>query len=587
MEFDILILNATIVDGLGTPASAGSIGISGDRIAAIGDLDGATAPAGRIIDAAGLVVCPGFIDPHSHADLTLHLYPLAENLVMQGITTFVGGNCSLAPAPIAGSDYTKELTSMTGVSLEPEWKTYEEWLARLDEIGPSLNVVPLAGHTPVRLAVMGSDFKRLATPAEIRSMQGLLEEAMRAGARGFSTFGDSSPCEAAVAELVEATEPVEVTELLKTTARCGGLYVPHTRHIDSQWYSDDPEEYGYGIYHGPVEEAWVGRYRGYLQVIELSRQVGIPLHIAHLAPAFIMPQPHPCYLDESAALATLEIIDRALDQGVDVTFDTIPSSSSIASERALLGEFQSFTGSRPNAGELFRTEDFRNEIKRKRDAGRLKLGMVHTKADPYWSDCFKVSRCKDQALVGMAVGDIAAERGQDPLDVLFDILAEDPEAAWFQFMDKRLMPAAVSILLQHPAAMPGSDMIAFPGGTEADQSSSASLFGGKPPAIGFGLFAHYLGTYVRQEKILSLEEAVRKATSFPASRFGIRDRGKLVPGAYADLLLIDPDRIAMKGDFKNPARPPDGIECVVVNGQVVYEHGTHTGARPGRVLRRS
>jgi N-acyl-D-amino-acid deacylase len=465
-----------------------------------------------------------------------------------------------------------------GVTLKPEWNTFDQWLVWIQQRDISLNYVPLAGHAPIRLAVMGEDFKRPATQAEIESMKGLLEDAMRAGARGFSTFGDPSPCEAASFQ--------EILELVKIAARCGGIYVPHTRHIDSQWASDDPNEYGYGIFHGPVEDAWVGRYRGYLEAIDLSRQAGIPLHIAHLSPAYIIPQPHPSYLDEGSAMATLEIIDRALNDGIDLTFDTIPCSSSIASERSLIDEFQSFIGSDPTPVEkLFRSEKFRLRIKQARDIGRLKLGMVHTKADPFWSDCFKISNSANTAYEELAVSEIASERKQDPLDTLFDLLVEDSTTTWFQFKDKRLMPAAVRMLIQHPSAMPGSDMIVFPMEKEKEPKQPAKVFGAQPPAIAFGLFAHYLETYVRNEKVLSLEEAVRKATSFPANRFNLQDRGRLVPGAFADLVLFDPEHIGMAGDYRNPVQPPDGIEMVVVNGRIVYQHRTHTNARPGRVLR--
>ncbi|MBN1315178.1 MAG: amidohydrolase family protein [Anaerolineales bacterium] len=580
MEFDILIRNAIIVDGLGTPAYPGAVGITGARITDIGNLEeqGSEIQASSSIDGTGLVACPGFIDPHSHADLTLGQHPLAENLVMQGITTFVGGNCSLAPAPIANPAYGQALAEMVGVTIEPAWKTFDQWLAWIQQTGVSLNYVPLAGHAPIRLAIMGDDFKRPAMRAEIESMKNLLEDAMQAGARGFSTFGDPGPCEAAALE--------EILKLVETAAHYGGIYVPHTRHIDSQWVSSDPDEYGYGIFHGPAEDAWVGRYRGYLEAIEISRRAGIPLHIAHLAPAFIIPQPHPSYLDESAALATLEIIDQALNKGIDVTFDTIPCSSSIASERLLLDEFRPFIGANsPPVEALFQSEGFRSRIKQRRDAGRLKLGMVHTKADPYWFDCFKISRCTYSTVETLTVGEIATGRKRDPLDILFDLLADDPTTTWFQFIDKRLMPAAVRILLQHPAAMPGSDMIVFPPEQEAGSKTPAKVFGAQPPAIAFGLFADYLETYVRKEKVFGLEEAMRKATSLPAGRFNIRDRGKLVPGAFADLVLFDPERIKMAGDYQQPAQPPDGIELVLVNGRVTYQQQTHTGARPGRVLR--
>jgi N-acyl-D-amino-acid deacylase len=575
-QYDLIIRDATIVDGTGSAAYEGSVAVKGERISAIGDVKG---DAAQVIDAAGRVVCPGFVDPHNHADMTILQHPLAENLVMQGITTFVGGNCALSPAPIKDVDVLLGLMGLHKVDLDLDWRTFGQWLSKLDRTGISLNYVPLVGHSAVRTAVLGNDFKRTASAGEIEEMQGYVAEAMESGAFGFSTFLDPSPGEYAALE--------EVIALARVAGQYGGLYAPHTRHIQSQWPSDDPEEYGYGIFHGPAEDVWVGRYRGYLEAIEISRQAGLPLHIAHLSTAFHTPQPHADDLDAAAAQATLDIIDSANAEGLDVTFDTIPISSSIGSERPLVNEF---VGSRNIAlawlNELgaegfvegLRTGDLREKIKSVYDAGRLKLGMIHTKADPYWMDCFTILRCANKAYEGMTVGAIAAQRKADPVDVVLDILAEDPHATWVQHMDRRMLPAVIPVFLQHPRGMPCTDMVAFPREPEPE---------GKPAAIAYGLYAHYIGTYVRDEPALSLEEAIKKATSLPAQRFGLKNRGVLSPGAYADIVLFDLDSIRMAGDFMDPAQPPEGIATVLVNGTVVWDGKKHTNARPGKALRRN
>ena len=582
-QYDVVIRETTIVDGSGRPAFKGSIGVRGERIAAVGDVAG---KGGREIDGAGLVTCPGFVDPHSHADLFILDRPYAENLVMQGITTFVGGNCGQSPAPLDDASQAGVSAQQLKVDINVDWRTFGEWLSKVETNGISPNYAPLVGHNTVRAAVMGADFKREATASEVESMKALVHDSMRSGAFGLSSFFDPGPGEYAAVE--------EIVELAKVVGAYGGLYVPHTRHIQSQWPSDDPEEFGYGIYHGPLQDVWVGRYRGYVEAIEISRQAQVPLHIAHLSTAYHIPQPHPAYLDEAAARATLEILDQAMGEGIDVTFDTIPCASGIAGPVPLISAVEGLGGhGKEGWVERLRTAAFREELQRVYDAGRLKLGMIHTKADPYWMDCFKIVRCKNRAYEGKTIGEIATSRGANSLEAIVDILVQDPEATWVQFLDRRMLPAAISVFLKHPVAMPCTDTTALlPAG--AAQGGESSRYGAAP--ILFGLYPHYIETYVRGRdrdgggegdgEGLGLEEAIRKATWTPAQRFGLEGRGTLSPGAYADILLFDLENVGMKGDFVRPAQAPEGIECVMVNGQIVYEGLAHTGARPGKVIRR-
>ena len=573
-RFDVLIRDTTIVDGTGTPGFKGSVAISGEKITAVGDIEG---DAAKVIDGAGLVTCPGFVDPHSHADVSILQYPLAENLIMQGITTFVGGNCGLTLAPIKDPNYIKTSLKGFGFEAEPDWRTFHEWLSKVEAVGLSPNYVPLVGHNTVRVAVIGEDFKREATSGEIEEMKSYVDEAMGSGAVGLSSFFDPSPGEYAAME--------EIVALAKVAAKHGGRYVPHTRHTQTQWPSDDPEEYGYGIFHGPMKDVWVGRYRGYLEAIEISKRAEIPLHIGHLANAYKIPQPHPEYLEEAAARATLEIMDSANAEGADVTFDTITCRSGIASQRPLISEFLQARNPALEWVKQFGKEEFAEQLKsakvRERlrsvyQAGRLKLGMIHTKAHPYWMDCFTIIRCSNEAFEGKTISEIAASRNADPLDVIFDLLVEDPDTIWVQFASEKRPPGVLREFLRHPISMPCTDVFALPAKPQTDKS---------PPPIAYGLYPHYLETYVKKEAVLSLEEAIKKATFLPAQRFGLQDRGTLHPGAYADIVLFDLDTIKMKGDFVNPAQAPEGIEYVFVNGQMVHRDGTHTGARPGRVLR--
>ncbi|UCC40857.1 MAG: amidohydrolase family protein [Candidatus Aminicenantes bacterium] len=564
-HYDILIKNTNIVDGTGKAAFKGGIAIKGEKIAAVGKVKG---NADTEIDGSGLVTCPGFIDPHSHADMTIMRYPLAGNLVMQGITTVLTGNCGQSPAPT-------------------RTRTLGQWLSQLEEKGIAINFAPLVGHATVRVAVMGNDFKREATAEEIENMKTYVDEAMRSGAFGLSSFADPAPGEYASLE--------EFIALAKVVQKYGGLYVPHTRHIQSQMPSDDLEEYGYGIFHGPIEDVWVGTYKGYLEAIEISRKADIPLHIAHFSNAYKIPQPHPEFLDEATAKATLEeVIDKAKEEGIDITLDTIPCSSSISGPIPMIQDFLSGKNvalnwvrkiKKEEFIEKLKTKEFRGKLRKVYDSSRLKLGMIHTKEDPYWMNCFKIEKCKNKEYVGKTIGEIARMRDVDGLETIFDLLIEDPDTIWIQFLDKRLMPEGIPVILKHPLAMPCTDMRIFPAKIASDDSSPYASYGALPSPIAYGLYPHYISTYVREKGSLSLEEAVKKATYFPAQRLGLKDRGILSPETYADIVVFNLETIEMSGDFLNPAQPPEGIEFVIITGKIVYKEKAHTGEKPGKVLR--
>jgi N-acyl-D-aspartate/D-glutamate deacylase len=508
----------------------------------------------------------------------LMMHPPAENLVMQGITTFVGGNCGITLAPIWKRTLLDLMEEQLGLRIPTDWNSFDEWLGKVEEVGAALNYVPIVGHHAIRGSVLGEDFKRESTPAEIEEMKELVDEAMRAGAHGMSSFADPS--------IGEYASMDELVELVKVAGSYRGFYMPHTRHIQSQWYSDDPEEMGYGIFHGPAEDAWVGRYRGYLEAIEIGRRSATPVHIAHYSTAFKIPQPHPDELDAAAARATLAIIDDARAGGVDVTFDVIPCTSSISGKTPVIGAFSRWLEDGGNDALVTRmkTEAFRREAHEVYSAGRLKVCMINTKADPYWFNRLRILEHVDTAYAGKTIGEITDAKGCHPLDTLIELVIEDPGCKWVQFEDDRGMPAATPVYLQHQVAMPSSDAIyVLP--IAPPEVDEMPMYGVSP--IMFGLYAHYLETYVREQEVLSLEDAVHKATQWPAERFGLTDRGILREGAFADMVVFDPETIRMTGDFDNPACAPEGIALTVVNGRVVYDGEKHTGDLPGRVLRRT
>lgn len=562
-HYDVLIHNAKIVDGTGSPPLTGSVAINGERIAAVGKVNG---DADIVIDGSGLVVSPGFIDSHSHADNGLMKYPRAENLVIQGITTVVAGQCGQSRAP--QKDYT-----------------FHQYLSELEELGLSINYTPLVGHNTIRSLVMGQDFKRKATQEEIEKMKNYVEEAMMSGAFGLSAGLDYYPGEYAGEE--------EIVALARIAGQYGGLFFPHLRHRNSDW-PGEIEEWKYGVYHGPVEDVWVGRYRGVWEGLEISRKAQVPLHIAHLCNIYRIPQPHPDFLEKAAAEATVWNITQAIEQGYDVTFDVIISLHDVCTVRPLVEEF---IRSRTLALEPYRklskdefiekikTKSFREEIRKIYDDNKLKFSVTHTKADPYWMDRFIIVDSQNDPYVGKTIAEIARSKETDPLEAIFDILVEDPDVRWFQYFDeKEVMHQTIPVFLNHSVGVPSTDMGTLP---PLDNSVGFEMEGlwVTPSPVAYGGFADYIGTYVRERNSLSLEEAVRKATFFPAQRFGLKDRGRLRPDAFADVVVFDIEKIKMTGDSMKPAQRPNGIEYVLVNGKIVYKDKTHTGERPGHVLK--
>jgi N-acyl-D-amino-acid deacylase len=594
-HYDVLIKNGLIVDGTGKPGYKGSLGIQGERIAALGELVGS---ADHEIDAQGKVICPGFVDPHSHADVTLLKYPRAENLVMQGITTVIAGNCgmSLAPFPAEGSsDILNALKNALGGDLDPSWRSFDEWLSFVEQFKISVNYAPLVGHSMLRTATMGMQTFRCATDAEIHAMESLTEEAMRSGAFGLSAGLDGA-WPGAYADIDE-----EIVPLAKIAQKYGGFYAPHTRFHQNQWYASSPDQHGYGIYHGPKGEIFAGRYHGLLETVEICRKAnGIPANIAHFTPAYIVPIPQPAYLAEAVARATLEeIIDKAWESGLKVMFNVVAWDHHIGGWTPIIDSFYSFQLFLPqwlrqmkkaDFAASLKDRDFREKIKDLVYSGTFKFNMVNPAAEPYWMDNSKVLTCTNPENIGKTIGEIARQRQpgsvkkaayDESLEVLFDILVEDPQAGWVHFIDMR-HDGVLPTFLKHHAASPCTDGFAL--SQDIRYEDGLFLYGVCPNY--YSMFPHYIDTYTKQEPVLSLEEAIRKATSVPACEvLGLDDRGILKEGAFADVLVFDYATIGQAGDYLTPTLAPNGICQVLVNGALVYENKQHTGARPGKVLR--
>jgi len=527
--FDVLIEGGTVVDGSGDQPFAAAVGILHERLTLVfGDTDGVA--AGRRIDANGLIVAPGFIDLHSHSGLTIFVDPLHEPKVRQGVTTEVIGVDGLSYAPIADpSDLEALLVMNAGLDGHPEigydWSTVESYLDRLEALRPSLNLAFMVGNSALRIGAVGWD-EEPATGGQLANMRSMLREAMEQGAIGLSSGLDYPPGSYADTE--------ELAQLTAEAAALGGFYHTHVRY--------------------PLGDRFLDPYR---EAIEIGRRGEGPVHITHFYHKQIFPEgPGPM----------LALVDDARAQGLDVTFDTYPYEWASTRLLIMIPPWVQSGGPGPTK-ERLADAGVRARIRRElADRGVLFAGRRA------WDDV-RLGAFRTPDLLrweGRTLGDVVAERGDDPVDVLCDLLlAEDlrlnqvTPGPWSESLRE---------FIRHPVGMIGTD---------------STFVGDRPSPRSYGSFPRVLGQFVRDEALLSLEEAVCSMTSAAAARIGLHDRGLVRDGYVADLVLFDPERVRATCTYEDPCRYPDGIEWVLVSGEAVVERGAHTGARPGRVLRRS
>jgi N-acyl-D-amino-acid deacylase len=519
--FDILITGGRVIDGSGLPWFVADVAISGDRIAAVGQLG--SVPAKVRLDASGKVVCPGFIDAHVHGDLVLLSDVLHEPAIRQGVTTYILGQDGVAMAPASPTtlDYMRRYTA--GFSYAPDtgrrWSSMAEYLAQFER-HCALNVACLVPNGNVRMEVMGLE-TRPPTAAELGQMRRLVREAMEQGAVGLSSGLDYIPSRYAETE--------ELIALCREIAPFGGVYVTHMRRYD-------PE----GL-HGSMDE-----------VFRIGREAGCGVHISHF---------------NSRADLAIPKMDEARAEGVDVTFDLYCylAGSTILGMIALPPWVQEggidATLARlhePKVRQRLRDEWF--------PSPRIPLDTVRLS---------HVADTAQQRYEGKVVAEAArlAGRGNEPIEIgdfICDLLLASHMAVGCVVPHRQRGEDDVCGLMRHPVMMGGSDGI---------------YVGGYPHPRGWGCFARYLGHYVRDARVWSLEEAVQKLAAHPARRFGLRDRGLLRAGMAADVVVFDPVTIADRATFENGRQPAVGVEHVLVNGELVLHAGKRTAALPGRPLR--
>jgi len=545
MNLDIVLANARIVDGCGNPWFWGDLGVRQGRVAAIaqpGTLRGV-----HTIHVDGRFVAPGFVDVHTHSDLSILVNRRAESVVRQGVTTEVIGNCGMSPAPVDEGRLDEMRHYWGRLSAAPEvtwqWRTFAQYLDALQAGGLAINVAALVGHGALRIAALGFD-EREPAPAELARMEDLLAAALEAGAFGMSTGLVYPPgCFA-------RTE--EVVALCRVASRYGGLYASHVR--------------------GERETI----LEAVAEAIRIGREAHLPVQISHNAPKYGAP---------CDATANLRLVDEARAQGQDVTVDNdVHTDLGVLLIEALPQTVQE----RPTAEivALLRDPPARRQMREEIVLDRRPaFGPAGLLKHARWEriTLMHAPRCQDA--IGKTIACLARERGQEPFDVYCDLIVDngDEVEAIFDYIDE----ANVRILLRHPACMICSDgQVLAPYGLLNDPSPYSPCSYGEFPGV--------LERYVRDEAVLTLEEAVRKMTSFPAQRFGLLDRGVLRPGAWADVVVFDLARIHDRATnlyphtypFDNyPHQYPEGIDYVLVNGVLVVEGERHTGILPGQVLR--
>ncbi len=527
---DIVIRNAEIIDGTGAPAYRADVAIDGHLISDVGDLSQTRGK--HVIDAQGCAVAPGFIDMHSHADFSLPIWPTADSMLHQGITTAVVGQCGLSPAPLL--DETKEdvVAAVSGFFGEiaknvpwQEWSSIGDYLNFLTRQGVSLNVLQLVGQGMIRASVIGFGEGR-ADKNQMAKMKNLVAEAMTEGAIGLSTGLIYPPGS------FTATE--ELIALTQTVGERNGYYFSHIRDE-----SDTLLE--------AVEEA-----------IGIGRETGSSVQISHFK---AVPKDN---WEKSAQ--GLQLIEKARAEGLDVTTDLYPYRAGSTTLVTMLPQWAHVGGP---AEILKRLADpaARSKMIADMQTGGFARGFE-------WDMVLITSSPQHTEYEGRYVSDLAATAGKTPHDWVFDALLEtrlDMSMAIFGMSEENRRRE-----IQFPSMMICTDGFGL--------AATGPLAKGVPHPRNYGAFPRVLGRYVRDLQVLTLEEAVYKMTGLPAKKLRLKDRGVIRPGFAADLVVFEPAAVSDRATYDNPHQYPKGISHVLVNGQFVIRDANHTGAKPGIVI---
>ena len=538
---DIKIINGVIIDGSGKDAYKADLGITEDKITKIGDLSNEDAKT--TIDAKGQVVSPGFIDMHTHSDMSLVYDRNASSRIRTGVTTDVIGNCGIGVAPVKEEnrqlllDYlgTRIVGSMP-VKLELKWDSYESYIRYMEENPPAVNVAPLLAQGPIRIYEMGFS-KEEPTDKELENMVELADDCMKQGPLGMTSGLVYLPG--------EYTTQKELVELCKKVAKYDGFYATHMRNEGDEIFE-------------AMDEA-----------IDVARQSGVRLHISHLK----------ClgYRNFGQTDKLFEKINKAREEGLKVSFDVYPYNAGMTSLSAMLPPWM-FEGGVDKMVERLADEKNRKQIVHDIENG-LPGWQNFGGSLRSWDDVTIVSVTQDEDawMEGMKLTEIAAKWDKDVYNTMFDILYK--ENGRVQITIVLMDENDVQAILSHPDSMVGSDSMSL--ATEGLLAKTST----HPRA--FGTQAKVLGEFVREKKCFSLEEGVKKLTYNPAQILKIEGRGLLKEGNFADVVIFNPDTIKDMATYKDPKQYPVGIDTVIVNGVLAFEDGKQLEVLPGRFLKNS
>ncbi|MDT0545735.1 MULTISPECIES: N-acyl-D-amino-acid deacylase family protein [Streptomyces] len=534
---DLVIRNAQVVDGSGGARFRADVGVDGGRITRIVPEGAGPRPTGqRVVEADGLALAPGFIDMHAHSDLALLRDPDHSAKAAQGVTLEVLGQDGLSYAPVDDRTLAEIRTAITGWNgdgsdIDFDWRTVGGFLDRLDRgfdgQGIAVNAAYLVPQGSVRMLALGWE-DRAATPDEVARMKRLVAEGLEQGAVGMSSGLTYTPGMYA--------SDAELTELCRVVAAYDGYYCPHHR--------------SYGA----------GALEAYEEMVALTREAGCALHLAHATMNF--------GLNKGRAPELLALLDRALAEGADISLDTYPYLPGCTTLAALLPSWAAEGG--PQA--------ILDRLRDEATAERIRHVMEVEGADgchgvPVDWDTIEISGVSQPALAayaGRTVAQSARERGEAPWETARRLLLEDRLGS--TILQHAGNEENVRAIMKHPVHTGGSDGI---------------LQGAKPHPRAYGTFPQYLGRYVRELGVLSLEECVAHLTARPAARLRLPDRGLVREGYRADLVLFDPDTVAAGSTFESPRTLPAGIPHVLIDGRFVIEDGRRTDVLAGRSVRRT
>ncbi len=522
-RFDYILRGGTVFDGSGAEGVLTDVGIVGGTVAAVGDLSGADAD--ETLDVRGKFVAPGFIDIHTHSDFTLLSSPGMESSVAQGVTTEIVGNCGIALGLAQnGQSFTMEQRGLLRAGITLDWSRLDGFLTRVADTGIGANIATLAGHGTIRKRVMGLA-DRLPDAAEHAAMARELEAAFAAGAVGLSSGLEYVPGMYA--------DVAELTALAKIARQAGGFYATHLR--------DEGDH---------LEEAVA-------EALAVAEGAGLPLQLSH----------HKAErrANWGKVTRTLAMVDAARARGVDVLLDQYPYTAYQTGLGTICLPPWAVAGSPEAQAAKFADPEFR---------ARTRAAMADNGVD---FTMVQISNCPaHREYQGRTIAEIAADAGKDVRDLILDTLSEGE--GWISAAHFALSEADVARVLSDDRVMIGSDGVAT--------SPTSPGTSDRPHPRTYGTFARIFGRYVREQKVLTWAQAIRRMTSLPAGRVGLAGRGTLATGSVADVTVFDPLTVGDAATFDAPQVYARGIELVFVAGSLAVRHGVLTGSRSGSVLRR-